>query len=76
MGKSRRYNHKDLLKFLKKHNIIEIEKRGKGSERMLYNLKTKESMPIKYHGKKTEYGKGFLSTVKRRFNLPDDFLNT
>lgn len=76
MGKSRRYNHRKLLKFLKKFNIIEIEKRGKGSERMLYNPSTKESLPIKFHGEKTEYGKGYLNTVKRRFNLPDDFLKS
>ena len=66
-------NYKNLIEALKPFGIIVIENRGKGSHRMLYQKSTRLNFPIKYHGRKTEYGKGYLSALKRRFNLPDDF---
>jgi hypothetical protein len=70
---SKRYKHKDLLSILKHYGITEIESRGKGSERMLYQESTRLNYPIKYHGKKTEHGDGIISAIKRKFNLPNDF---
>ncbi len=70
---SKRYKHKDLLKLLEHYGITELVKRGKGSERMLYQESTNRNYPIKFHGKKTEHGDGVISAIKRRFNLPDDF---
>ncbi len=67
------YNHKELLEALKPYGVIEIGKRGKGSERMLYQPETRLNHYIKYHGKNTEYGKRYIASLKRRFDLPNDF---
>lgn len=64
-----------LIRKLKKFDIIVKIKRGKGSERMLYQPKTKLNYPIKHHGDNEEYSKGFLGAVQRKFSLPDDFLD-
>jgi hypothetical protein len=68
-----RYKHKDLIQALKPYGIREIKKRGKGSERMLYQDRTHLNYPIKYHGKKTDYGDGIISAIRRKFGLPQDF---
>lgn len=69
-----------LLKKLLKHDpdFEVFESRGKGSERMIYhpNINGRaESYPFKYHGKNTELGRGTISAIIRRFNLPRDIFN-
>lgn len=49
-----------------------FEKRGKGSERMIYHPDINgkpASYPVKCHGENTEIRKGTLADIKRRFNL-------
>lgn len=53
--------------------------RGKGSERIIYHPDidgkgTEASHPVKHHGKNTELRKGVISSLIRRFKLPDGVL--
>ena len=74
MPKPKRLNYRELVRKLKKYNIIVITKRAKGSERMLYHISTRNDYPIKYRGKNYVYSIGTLKAIQRRFSLPDDFL--
>lgn len=70
------YTFRTLSRVLKKHDKrFEFwERRGKGSERMIYHPDINgrpESFPIKCHGENTEIRKGTLGEIKRRFNLKD-----
>jgi predicted RNA binding protein YcfA (HicA-like mRNA interferase family) len=65
--------YREIVKRLKPYGIVVIEKRGKGSHRMLYQPSTRLNFPIKYHGNNEDYGEGYISALKRKFNLPDDF---
>ena len=71
----RSMRHDELIRRLKKFGIVEFVKRGKGSERMLYQESTRRNYPIKYHGKQTEYSKGVIKNIMRRFDLPNNFLD-
>ena len=70
----RSMRHDELINRLKKYGIVELKKRGKGSERMLYQASTKRNYPIKCHGKSTEYSVAVLKNIMRKFDLPEDFL--
>jgi hypothetical protein len=70
----RSMRHDELLKRLKRYGIIEMKHRAKGSERMLYQESTRNNYPIKYHGKNTEYSIAVLKNIKRKFDLPKEFL--
>jgi len=74
MPKHKRLYHNELLERLKTHGIYEDKKRGKGSERMLYQLKTRLNYPITCHGKNPQHSIRLLKAIMRRFSLPDDFL--
>ena len=74
MPKNKRLKYGQLIKKLKPFGIIVIEKRGKGSERMLYQEKTGLSFPITFHKKDHQYSIGLLKAMQRKFNLPKDFL--
>ena len=74
MPKHRRLKYRELVRLLKPHGIKVIVSRGKGSERMLYDPKRKLNYPIKHHGDNQELSIGMLKAIKRKFNLPDDFL--
>lgn len=74
MPKPKRLKHSELLKRLKAYGIIELKKRGKGSERMLFQEETGLNYPIKYHSKNHQYSIGLLRAIQRKFSLPDDFL--
>jgi len=74
MPKPRRLKYRELVKRLKKHGIIVIKSRGKGSERMLYQESTRLNYPITCHGENHEYSIGMLKAIQRRFSLPNDFL--
>ena len=72
MPKHHVLKHRDLIKKLKPLGIIELKRRGKGSERMLYRESTNDDYPITFHGKKQEHSVGMLKAIKRRFGLTDD----
>jgi len=69
--------YREVLKILRKHDadFAEWVKRGKGSERIIYHPDINgrpESFPIKCHGGGTTIGRGVLSALIRRFDLPRD----
>ena len=73
------YKFRELVKALRKHDTrFEVwENRGKGSERVIYHPDIDgrpASFPVKCHGEGTELRKGVISSIKRRFKLPDDVL--
>ena len=72
--KPKRLKYRELTKRLKKYGIIVIINRGKGSERMLYRESTRDNYPITYHSANHQYSIGLLTSIKRRFDLPDEFL--
>ena len=77
MGKPRKY--REVVKILRNHDTrFEFwEKRGKGSERVIYHPDINgrpASIPVKCHGEGTELRKGIISAIIRRFNLPDGLL--
>jgi hypothetical protein len=74
MPKHKRLKYRELVKRLKEHGIVVIEKRGKGSERMLYQASTGFDYPITCHNENQQYSIGLLKAIQRRFSLPDDFL--
>ena len=61
MPKKKRLTYRQLIKQLKKYNIIEIKKRGKGSERMLYRESTGDSYPITCHNENQQLSIGWRS---------------
>ena len=75
MPKNKRLKYSQLLKRLKPYGIVVIEKRGKGSERMPYQEKTRLNYPITSHKKDHQYSIGMLKAIVRKFSLPDDFLH-
>ena len=77
MGKPRKY--REVVKILRNHDPrFEFwEKRGKGSERIIYHPDINgrpASIPVKCHDEGTELRKGIISAIIRRFNLPDGLL--
>ncbi len=75
MPKNRRLKYRELTKRLKPYGIIVIDKRGKGSEKMLYQEETGFDYPITFHKKDHQYSIGMLLAIVRRFDLPKDFLH-
>ncbi len=69
MSKPRPLKYRELVKRLKKHKIRVIKARGRGSERMLYQDKTRLNFPIKFHGENQEYSKGFVKAIQRKFSI-------
>lgn len=77
MGKPRKY--REVVKILRNYDprFQILEKRGKGSERVIYHPDINgrpTSIPVKCHGEGTELRKGIISEIIRRFNLPDGLL--
>jgi len=77
MGRPRKY--REVVKILRDYDPrFEFwEKRGKGSERIIYHPDINgrpASIPVKCHGEGTELRKGIISAIIRRFNLPDGLL--
>lgn len=77
MPKPRKFS--ELIKLLRAHDSrFEIyQKRGKGSERMIYHPDIggrPQSFPVKCHGEGTELRKGVISAIIRRFKLPKGVL--
>lgn len=73
------YKFRKLLKVLRDFDPrFEVyENRGKGSERIIYHPDINgrpESHPVKCHGLNTELRKGVISSIIRRFDLPEDLL--
>ena len=70
---------RELIKKLKNHDsrfIFLSEKRGKGSERIIYHPDiggSEASFPIKCHGRGTEIDKAYYPLIRSRFRLPRDF---
>lgn len=76
MPKPKRLTYRDLRQRLKKYGIIEkTSKRGKGSERILYQESTRNFISVTCHGEGKQLGIGLLKAIVRRFDLPDDFLS-
>lgn len=76
---ARPYKFRELVKKLRKHDrrFKVFVNRGKGSERIIYHPDVKgrpESHPVKCHGGNTELRKGVISSIIRRFDLPQDLL--
>lgn len=74
------HKYRDVIKKLRKYDKgFKINsKRGKGSERVLSHEDingSAECFPISCHGEGTEIGKGMLSAIIRRFNLPKNFFD-
>jgi len=74
MPKPKRLKHTELLKRLKPYGIVENKKRGRGSERMLFQKSTGLNYPITYHKKDHQYSIALLTAIKRKFSLSKDFL--
>ena len=74
----RRLKHRDLLKLLKQHGVIEVSARGKGSERLLIQDRgiggkyQGPQYPIKCHGDDTEYSAKLVDTILSRFAINED----
>ena len=73
------HKYRELVKLLRKHDprFEFFERRGKGSERMIYHPDIEgrpESHPVKCHGDNQELRKGVISSIIRRFKLPKDLL--
>ena len=71
----RTLKYRELVSRLRDHDsrFEFFERRGKGSERMIYHPDVdgrSESFPVKCHGEGTELRKGVLSAIRRRFKLP------
>ncbi len=75
MPKPKRLTYRELRQKLKKHGIVELTKRGKGSERIFYQESTKKFIPVTCHGEGKQLGIGLLKAIIRKFDLPEDFLN-
>lgn len=74
-----RHKYRDLIKILQEYDPrFEVSNsRGKGSDRMIFHPDVggqKRSYPIKCHGEGCELGKGAISALVRRFELPKDLL--
>ena len=73
------HKYRELVKLLRKHDprFEFFERRGKGSERMIYHPDIEGrpvSHPVKCHGDNQELRKGVISSLIRRFKLPKDLL--
>lgn len=70
---------KELFKKLRRFGVVSLEKRGKGSERILLKPKSEGSTqgpqyPVKYHGPGTEITVPVILAILRRFGIdPEDF---
>lgn len=65
---------RELIKRLKRYDIVVMPKRGKGSERVLLlpnkpGSKKGPQYPIKDHGKDTEISIPVINAIMRRFNI-------
>jgi hypothetical protein len=72
----RPFTVRELLKKLKPYGIILLEKRGKGSEKILLKPKEEGSKqgaqyPIKDHGDGTELSIPVVNAVLRRFSIDE-----
>ncbi len=79
MSGNKALKYREFVQRLRRFGIVEMVKRGKGSERILLRPETPGSgkgpqIPIKHHGDNTEVGKGTVGAVLRRFDIdPKDF---
>lgn len=65
---------RELLKKLKSHGVVELHKRGKGSEFILLlpnspGSKQGPQYPIKDHGPSTDIYAPVIDAILRRFNI-------
>lgn len=72
--------YRELVKILRRHDdrFEFYPDRGKGSHRMIYHPDVNgrpESHPVKHHGDNTELRRGVISSIVRRFRLPEDLFN-
>jgi hypothetical protein len=72
--------YREVVRTLRAHDkrFQFLERRGKGSERMIYHPDINgrpESFPVKCHGEGTELRPGVLSGIIRRFSLPRDIFS-
>lgn len=70
---------RDLRRALRNHDRrFEIrEQQGKGSHRIIFHPDVDgrpEKYPVPFHGNNTDLKPGWISGLRRRFGLPDDFL--
>lgn len=74
------HKYREFLKKLRKYDsqFEEHVNEGKGSHRVIFHPDIEGQVahyPVKHHGSGTELGKGYLKSVIRRFNLPNDFFD-
>lgn len=73
MPRLKRFNYRELLAILRQHGITEDKRRGKGSERYLFNPQDPTKWyTIKCHGEGMQLAIGTLKAIQRRFKIPDD----
>lgn len=70
--------YREVIQRLKVHDSrFEIhQRRGKGSHHMIFHPDIgggPRHIPVPYHGDKTLIKPGLLNSIRRMFNLPDDF---
>lgn len=63
--------YRRLLRLLKRFNVYEERKRGKGSERMLCRMVEGrlERFPIRCHSESEEKPRAVIKALRRRFRL-------
>lgn len=63
--------YRRLLKILRRFNVYEEKRRGKGSERMLCRMVDGrlERYPIRCHGENEEKPRAVVKAIRRRFRL-------
>ena len=67
--------YRDLLKILRRYAVLEVKRRGKGSERLLIRTVggIQYSFPTKCHGEEDQKPKGVIAALRRRLRLtPSD----
>ncbi len=78
--RKKRLKYRELMDRLKDHGVTSIAHRGKGSEVML-GLKSGvdqqgkykgPSIPIKHHGKSTEYSPTVTDTILATFSIKEE----
>jgi hypothetical protein len=66
--------YRNLVKILKRFNVYEDKKRGKGSERMLCRVVEGrlEQFPIRCHNENEEKPRAVIKALRRRLGLTRD----
>ena len=72
--RTRRLTFREMQGRLIDYGLEILVTRGKGSERMISDPKTGKTHPVTYRGGNKRVAIGLLKSIKRRFDLPDKFL--